>query len=169
MTIYDESHRVPPEAQNFTAPPEGKQVDRVPSIDGEASTQPEWLASSKAKFEQEREQWKAGEDAREERYSAKWKQRAETLEALQPTGDIAADAAAFFRADEINPSRINSKYDLEDESSLALYFQDLERALSAQPRPERNEGMRAYNEAVSRVIRAIRAAHDRAKPDNGAK
>jgi len=169
MTIYDESHRVPPEAENFTAAPEGRQADRVPSNGGDDSTQPEWLASSKATFEQEREQWKAGEDAREERYSAKWKQRAEALETLQPTGDIVADAAAFFHADEINPSRIDSKYDLEDESSLALYFGDLERTVVAQPGPERNEGMRAYNEAVSRAIRAIRAAHDRAKADNGAK
>ncbi len=126
------------------------------------STQPEWLVSSKAEFEQESEQWKAGEDAREERYSAKWRQRAEALEALQPTGDIAADAAAFFRADEINPNQIDSKYDLQDENSLALYFQDLERTLAAQPGPERNEGMRAYNEAVSRAVSAIRRAHKKA-------
>lgn len=153
MTIHDESDRVPPEAKNFTAPPDTH--DRQPKLSGDASTLSEYLESARTGIGQLR----ADTDTITERFSAKWKKRVASLEALQPTGDLAEDAKALFHASEINPSRVNARYNLNDENGLAQYLDDLQKTANAAVGTEHDKDMQTYYQALARAIEGILTTH----------
>jgi hypothetical protein len=157
MTIDDESDRVPPEAKNFTAPPDKQ--DPQPESSGDASTLAEFLESAREGIGQLR----ADTDTINERFSEKWRKRAATLEALQPTGNLAEDAKALFQASQTDPSRVNSRYNLNEENGLAQYLGDLRNTAAAAVGTEHDKNMQAYYEALARTIERILTAHKTAE------
>lgn len=149
MTNFDESEQVPPEARNFTAPPEKPHMRHASPDDATAL-----------------EQLKADTKTIRERFSAEWRARAAALEAVQSTGNLAEDAKALFQADEIDPSRVNPKYNLKEESGLVRYLTDLQRATKADAERVGDEDVRAYDQALVRAIERIFSAHRTAAEEN---